>query len=333
MADDDEVIVNLQGDTSTTQVTKVDGGSQTVSFNEGDDDPIGDLKKQFSAISGALSSTQAEVQQTRQQLDDANQRIQRAESHVTVNQIDTIRSGITTAENEAANAERAYAAAFEAGDGPAMARAQRYMARQETVIQRLREAEEDLSEQAKRGGTQQQQTRQQPSQTRQQPTDPVEATIVNGRLSARSAAWLRAHPECITDKKTNARMMAAHNLALAEDVEVDSDEYFKRIEDGIKVAKKAEPGKSPTTTTGTRPSSAAASGAGQGGGLNGGTISVPLTKREAASATDGTLVWNYDDPTSQKRFSKGDPIGLAEMARRKHEGQKAGLYDKNNFEA
>jgi len=58
-----------------------------------------------------------------------------------------------------------------------------------------------------------------------------------------------------------------------------------------------------------------------------------LTKGEAASATDGTLQWNYDDPTGQNRWKKGDVIGLAEMARRKHEGMKAGLYDKNAFEA
>ena len=55
---------------------------------------------------------------------------------------------------------------------------------------------------------------------------------------------------------------------------------------------------------------------------------VRLTKGEAASATDGTLVWNFPDPSGQNRWQKGDPIGLAEMARRKHEGMKAGLYDK-----
>ena len=54
---------------------------------------------------------------------------------------------------------------------------------------------------------------------------------------------------------------------------------------------------------------------------------------EAASATDGTLVWNYDDPSGKNQYKKGDPIGLAEMARRKHEGQKAGLYDRNAIEA
>jgi len=47
---------------------------------------------------------------------------------------------------------------------------------------------------------------------------------------------LKAHPECVTDRKLNARMLAAHNLALADDIAVDSDEYFERIEAGIKPA-------------------------------------------------------------------------------------------------
>ena len=80
---------------------------------------------------------------------------------------------------------------------------------------------------------------------------------------------------------------------------------------------------------GRRPSSAAAPASGGSGGLNGGGVEVRLTKREAASATDGTLIFNYDDPTGQNRWKKGDPIGLAEMARRKHEGMKNGLYDKS----
>ena len=54
-----------------------------------------------------------------------------------------------------------------------------------------------------------------------------------------------------------------------------------------------------------------------------------LTKGEAQSATDGTLVYNFDDPSGHKKFKKGDPIGIEEMARRKREMKKQGLYDRN----
>ena len=71
-------------------------------------------------------------------------------------------------------------------------------------------------------------------------------------------------------------------------------------------------------------------GGGSGGAGNGaGAITVSLSKAEAAAATDGTLSWNYDDPSGNKRFKKGDPIGVQEFARRKREMKAQGLYDKS----
>jgi hypothetical protein len=63
---------------------------------------------------------------------------------------------------------------------------------------------------------------------------------------------------------------------------------------------------------------------------NGGSPSsgneVRLTAREAAAAVDGTHIWNYDDP--QKKFKKGDPIGVQEFARRKQKLTQQGAYDR-----
>jgi hypothetical protein len=330
--EDDDVIVNLSGDTSTPDVkVEIDDGKKgaaAVSFNDGDEDPVADLKKQFGQLTGRLRTVVATQQQTEQQLQEANQRLQRAESQVAVSQIDTIENGISQIEQDLEAAERAYAAAMEAGDGAAMARATRAMQRGEIQRAELVQARDTM----KRDVQRQPQARS-PAPVRQSPSDPVEAVIATGNVSARSAAWLRAHPECITDPKLNARMLAAHHSALAEGVTVDSDEYFEMIENGVKPgAKKAEPAKQPNGD-GRRPSSHAAGGGEGGGGLNGGSVQVKLTPGEARSATDGTLVWNYDDPSGQNRFKKGDPIGLAEMARRKHEGQRLGLYDRNNIEA
>ena len=71
-------------------------------------------------------------------------------------------------------------------------------------------------------------------------------------------------------------------------------------------------------------------GGGGGAGNGAGAITVSLSKAEAAAATDGiTLVWNYDDPSGQKKFKKGDAIGIQEMARRKREMKAQGLYDKS----
>ena len=57
---------------------------------------------------------------------------------------------------------------------------------------------------------------------------------------------------------------------------------------------------------------------------------VVLTRGEQLAATDGTHVWNYDDPSG--KFKKNDPIGIREMARRKAALTKQGAYDRSYTE-
>jgi hypothetical protein len=322
--DNDEVIVSLPADTSAVQVVKVEP-KKAVETHE--DDPVADLKNQFAQMTQRVSVAESTAQQATQRAEEATGRLQHMEGQVVSSQLDTVMSGIAAAEAELTSAEQTLAAAIEAGDAMAQARANRVIATAASRLERLAEAKEDLQDAVKRRPAPGEKPRQQVPQ-RQQSADPIEAFTTG--MSSKSAAWIRAHPECVTDQKKNARMLAAHNLAIADDVLVDSEEYFRRIEEWIGKApvKKTDP--EPKVIDGRRPSSAAASGTGAGGDrLSGGGVEVRLTKGEARSATDGTLVWNYDDPTGQKRWNKGEPIGLAEMARRKHEGIKNGLYDKS----
>lgn len=60
------------------------------------------------------------------------------------------------------------------------------------------------------------------------PQDPVEA--VASQLSPRSAAWVRAHPECVRDRRLYMKMIGAHNIAVADGFQADTDEYFAEIE-------------------------------------------------------------------------------------------------------
>lgn len=320
-----EVIVSLPAAEGEVQVRKADPKEiESASFN---DDPVADLKSQFATVSARAAAAEQTAQQTARELTETRQQLQSVQTEALTSQTETLESGIAQAEAEAIAAEQAYAAAFEAGDAMAVARAQRAMSTAVSRKDRLAEALEDLKDEIK---TKPAPTREPPQRRSQAPQDPVEAFASN--MTPKSAAWIRAHPEAITDRKKNLRMLAADNLARADGVEVESEEYFRRVEDAIKdpvVAKK------PAGEVTIRPSAPAAGGGNPGGSntLNGGGTEVRLTRGEAASATDGTLVWNYDDPSPNKRFKKGDPIGLAEMARRKHEGMKAGLYNKNNIEA
>ena len=69
------------------------------------------------------------------------------------------------------------------------------------------------------------------------PADPVEDFA--SRLSPRSADWVRRNPEFVRDPRLNAKMIAAHNLAVADGIPTDSDEYFNAIEDTLKITPKA----------------------------------------------------------------------------------------------
>jgi hypothetical protein len=60
------------------------------------------------------------------------------------------------------------------------------------------------------------------------PSDPVEALAA--QLTPRSASWVRSHPEYATDQRLNQKMLAAHQLTVADGISPDTDEYFSAVE-------------------------------------------------------------------------------------------------------
>lgn len=66
------------------------------------------------------------------------------------------------------------------------------------------------------------------------PTDPVEA--VASQLSPRSAEWVRKHPEYVRNPNLYQKMVAAHNMAVADGLSADTDEYFRTVEGLLKIA-------------------------------------------------------------------------------------------------
>ena len=67
-------------------------------------------------------------------------------------------------------------------------------------------------------------------------SDPVEELA--SQLSPRSADWVRRNPNCVTDPRMYQKMIAAHNIALADGYEPDSDDYFGQIEDTLKISRR-----------------------------------------------------------------------------------------------
>ena len=69
-------------------------------------------------------------------------------------------------------------------------------------------------------------------------SDPVEGFA--SRLSPRSAEWIRKNPQFVTDQRLQQKMIAAHNLAVADGYRPDSDEYFEFVEDTLKIRRQQQ---------------------------------------------------------------------------------------------
>lgn len=316
---DDEITVAVDGEI---------GGDPIVvdTSPKADDDPVAAIRTQLNASQAEIETerkARAEETQRRQQAEAVAMRAQEdarlAREEAGAGQAEIVSSGIAAAEAEKANAKAAYKAAFESGDSDAVADAQDRLSMANAKILRLQEAQADIV--ARKPTV---------DAPRHTSSDPIEQMVAN--LSPSSAAWVRQHPEFATDNSKRSRMIGAHNFAVADGLQPDTSQYFEHIEKtlGLRDAP-TEKQAAPKKTSPGIPVIPVNGGSSAGGG-GGSVTEVKLTRGEADRAQDGTLVWNYDDPTGKKRWSKGDPIGLKEFARRKQAMQAAGMYDRGYLE-
>jgi len=296
-----------------------------------------DLQAQFADLKASRARAEDERAAALRRAQAAEAEVARAQREVATvrteaveRQGESIDSGITAATEAITAAKKEIKSAGEAGNYEALADAQDRLARASARLERLteRKAEVDI-----RKAEAARPVRDEP---RPAPTaDPVETALADMAQSApRSADWLRTHREFMTDAKKNAKVRAAHFDAVADGIAPESDEYFEFIETRVGLRKAPEPAADPEKPVAVKPHARRAPVApvAAGGGVNGhGGTTVRLSKAQALAATDGTHVWNYDDPTGKGRWKKGEPIGIQEMARRVKAQTEQGLYDPNNI--
>lgn len=283
-------------------------------------DPVAALKGQLNSLKSTAASAVQRASVAEAEAGRARVRVADLEKKVVERDEQTIGHGIGAAKAEADAAQAALEAALTEGDAKAAAAAQRKLSTATAQIVQM-ESEQAAMKSAPK-----------PVAQAEDVTDPVER--VARTVSPKSAAWIRSNPDAITDPRKNALMMAGHHEALANGITVDSDQYFETINNkiggGERKAAKVDLGDDVEVeqdfTTQRRPVAPVAPGATAGGSGGGSRTTVKLTATEAASATDGTIPWNYDDPNG--KFKKGDPIGVKEFARRKQEMTKQGVYDR-----
>lgn len=313
-------------DTAGTPTTvKQADGSVVVKQPEGD--PLKALQRQHDELLAKDKAREEAAAQERIAAEEARRRAIQAEQELEAtrqqsadNDFNNVATGLEAAEQAFNSAKIAYRAAFESGDPERLIEAQVTLNDTQSSVNFLRASKAEMetrkAEQAKRPAA-------------PKPTgDPVEDFI--SRQSPRSAAWLRQRKHMIVDPAKSNLLTAAHYNALAKGLKGDSDEYFSHIEEyiGEKTAAHLSPPPPPPSPGNRQPPVAPVINAGGPGGVQGGGVEVRLTPQEATAAQDGTHVWNYDDPSGQKRFRKGDPIGVEEFARRKKAMKDQGLYDR-----
>lgn len=185
-----------------------------------DEEPayITDLKAQ-------LAAEKAGRQAAEQRLHQAAREVHRARSDVDDSNLQLVVNAIETVSRDQELLKQAHTMALQNGD---FARA--------TEIQSEMSANSANLLQLENGRSAMQNAPRQPEPVAP-PADPVEAFAA--QLSPRSADWVRNHPEFVRDSRLNAKMIAAHNLAVADGIPTDSDEYFSAIEETLKVTNRA----------------------------------------------------------------------------------------------
>lgn len=303
---------------------------------ESEKDAAKDLAAQFASLktkneedARARADAERRAAAAQADADKARREVESARGEVQSSQLDTVTTALEAAQAAIETAQKDIQSAIELGDAKSQAEAQTRLSKATATAVRLEEAKDDLEQSVK---TTKEGRKIDDGASREAPSDPVEAYVA-GR-PPRTQEWLRTHREYVTDPKRQAKLNAAHFDAVAEDIAPGTDAYFSHIENYLglgqegKVAKEgAKIARRETPTVAPGGSGAINNGSGKGG------AEVRLTRGEAQRAQDGTIVWNYDDPSGKKRFKKGDPIGTQEFARRKLQMQKEGLYDKSQYEA
>ena len=340
MTDNDEIVVHIEDDTGASAGGDKPRNADGTFAKAAQDDPAEDLAAQLEEQRQATERERGEAAAARQreadarrEADAARAEAQTARSQVADSELETVTTGLSAAKADADAAEAEYTRAYEAGDASAMAKAQRKMAAAEARALRFDEAKSDLEIRRTRTADDTQRRTEAPRQQPRAP-DPVEDLI--SRCSPKTGDWFRNHKEWAHDAATNGprarKLDAAHATALADGIQPDTDAYFDHVETylGLREQQHAANGAARQAAPANKPRRQSVPVAPvNGGGGSAGAITVSLSKTEAASATDGTLVWNFDDPSGQKKFKKGEPIGIQEFARRKREMKAQGLYDKS----
>jgi hypothetical protein len=212
-------------DSDVDVVLAEDAGSDEVKANgAAGAAPPGDVAQGVEELQRKLDEADRRTAEAERRASEAERRAHTATGSVHDSQLAMLASALDTLDANKGVLESSYAAAL--GDG-AFARAAKINTElAENTAQRMEISRGKATIEA------QIETR----KTAPPAAAPGSASMVEQfatQLQPRAAAWIRAHPDYVTDRNKNARMLSQHYEIVAAGIEEGSDAYFERIEQGL----------------------------------------------------------------------------------------------------
>jgi hypothetical protein len=154
-------------------------------------------------------------------------------------QLDLVKSAIASVTSENDSLEEKYGQMLAAQDYAGAAKVQRQMSSNEAKLIDLTRGQKALESAPKT----------QPRAVQ----DPLEQLC--SQLTPQSGAWVRSHPEYARDPAKYRKMVAAHEMAMADGFTADTPEYFASINDTLRIPARADTlSSADPTTDAARPS-------------------------------------------------------------------------------
>ena len=208
---------------------------------------------------------------------EAAQDAYRAKNEVQDSNLHLVTNAIETVKQNADVLKTNYREAMSVGDFDRAAEVQHAMATNAAKLLQLEQGKRAMESQPKQTA---------PEQYRS--SDPVEALA--SQLSPRSADWVRRNPQCVTDPRLYQKMIAAHNLAVADGYAPDTDDYFEKIESTLEINRREAPVQEDAMAEAAKPvqrrsspPAAPVTRSGNGTGSNSNRVRLTSDEREMAS--------------------------------------------------
>ena len=199
------------------QVVKAEEASENIIPPE---KGIEELRKQIERERAARVEAEKRAQEAAQQAYTARNEVSETNLQLVNNAIDTVRRN-----NDILKMH--YRDAMTAGDYDKAADLQSEMSSNAAKLLQLENGKQAMEAQPK------------PEAPKFTPADPVEALAA--QLSPQSASWVRAHPEYAQDQRLTRKMVAAHEMVVADGYVPDTDDYFAAIEDALRINRQPAP--------------------------------------------------------------------------------------------